>query len=146
MPLTRLPRIISAFLYVTAMAAALAAATPARAAELVMFEDAGCVWCARFNAEIGPIYQKTDEGKRAPLRRVDSGSALPTDLAFIKPERLTPLFVLVDQGREIGRIRGYPGEDYFWGLLDGLLKKLDDPPKTNGDLIPLNKDSPRTNG
>lgn len=145
MPLPVLTRIALSFAGFAALAVALLT-TPAGAAELVMFEDAGCVWCARFNAEIGPIYQKTDEGKRAPLRRVDSGSALPADLAFIKSERLTPLFVLVDQGREIGRIRGYPGEDHFWGLLDSLLKKLDDAPKTNGDSVPLNKDSPRTNG
>ena len=49
---------------------------------------------------------------------------LPPDLAFIEVERLTPLFVLVDRGREIGRIRGYPGEDHFWGLLGVLMKKL----------------------
>ncbi len=102
-------------------------AAPARAAELVMFEDAGCMWCARFNAEIGPIYSKTDEGRRAPLRRVDSGKALPAELGFIETERYTPVFVLVDGGREIGRIRGYPGEDHFWGLLGMLLKKLDQP-------------------
>ena len=41
---------------------------PARAAELVMFERAGCVWCERFNAEIGRIYDKTDEGAKAKLR------------------------------------------------------------------------------
>ena len=51
--------------------------------------------------------------------------ALPPDLAFIETERLTPLFVLVDRGHEIGRIRGYPGEDHFWGLLGVLMKKLD---------------------
>ncbi len=108
--------------------AALLAAAPAaapRAAELVMFEDAGCMWCARFNAEIGPLYAKTDEGRRAPLRRVESGKPLPQDIAFIETERFTPIFVLVDGGREIGRIRGYPGEDHFWGLLGMLLKKLD---------------------
>ena len=62
---------------------------------------------------------------RAPLRRVDSGQALPADLAFIETERLTPLFVLVEKGHEIGRIRGYPGEDHFWGLLGVLIKQLD---------------------
>lgn len=98
---------------------------PACAAELVMFEDAGCIWCARFNAEIAPVYPKTEEGRRAPLRRLESGKALPADLAFIETERFTPLFVLVEQGREIGRIRGYPGEDHFWGLLGILIKKLD---------------------
>jgi len=62
---------------------------------------------------------------RAPLRRVDVMQTIPPDLAFIEVERLTPLFVLVDKGREIGRIRGYPGDDNFWGLLGVLLKKLD---------------------
>ena len=50
---------------------------------------------------------------------------LPPDLAFLDVERLAPLFVLVDRGHEIGRIRGYPGEDHFWGLLGVLMKKLD---------------------
>jgi len=97
----------------------------ARAAELVMFEQAGCAWCEAFDREIAPIYGKTDEGARAPLRRVDMTQAVPPDLAFIEVERLTPLFVLVDKGREIGRIRGYPGEDHFWGLLGALIKTLD---------------------
>jgi thioredoxin-related protein len=97
----------------------------ARAAELVMFEQTGCAWCKAFDREIAPIYGKTEEGLRAPLRRVDSSRAVPPDLAFIETERLTPLFVLVDRGREIGRIRGYPGEDHFWGLLGELMKKLD---------------------
>ena len=100
-------------------------ANRARAAELVMFEQAGCVWCEAFNREIAPVYHKTDEGHRAPLRRVDIAGATPQDLAFIETERLTPLFVLVDNGREIGRIRGYPGEESFWGLLGALIKKLD---------------------
>ena len=45
----------------------------ARAAELIVFEQKGCVWCQRFDREIAPTYPKTDEGKRAPLRRVDIG-------------------------------------------------------------------------
>jgi len=97
----------------------------ARAAELVMFEQAGCAWCEAFDREIAPIYGKTEEGRRAPLRRVDIAQNLPPDLAYLEVERLTPLFVLVDRGHEIGRIRGYPGEDHFWGLLGVLMKKLD---------------------
>lgn len=97
-----------------------------------MFEQAGCEWCEVFNREIAPIYGKTEEGLRAPLRRVDTAQRLPSDLAFIDAERLTPLFVLVDRGREIGRIRGYPGEDHFWGLLGVLLKKLDTAEKGDG--------------
>jgi thioredoxin-related protein len=99
--------------------------TSARAAELVMFEQAGCVWCETFDREIAPVYGKTAEGARAPLRRVNISQPTPPELGFIVVERLTPLFVLIDKGREIGRIRGYPGEDNFWGLLGALIKKLD---------------------
>ena len=98
----------------------------ADAAELVMFEQAGCEWCEAFDREIAPVYGKTVEGLRAPLRRVDIARSVASDLAFIDRERLTPLFVLVDQGHEIGRIRGYPGEEHFWGLLGVLIKKLDE--------------------
>ena len=55
-----------------------------------------------------------------------STQALPADLAFIQVERLTPLFVLVDKGREIGRIRGYGGREMFWTQLYMLMQKLDD--------------------
>ena len=90
-----------------------------------MFEQAGCVWCETFDREIAPVYPKTAEGQRAPLRRVNIDYPSPADLGFIAVERLAPLFVLVDKGREVGRIRGYPGEDHFWGLLGVLIRKLD---------------------
>ncbi len=118
------------------------ATPPARAAELIMFEQAGCVWCAAFDRDIAPVYGKTEEGRRAPLRRLESGRPLPSDLAFIQTERLTPLFVLVDKGREIGRIRGYPGDDNFWGLLGVLLKSLDTPGSVD-EHSQLFKNSPR---
>jgi thioredoxin-related protein len=97
----------------------------ARAAQLVMFEQAGCPWCKAFDRQIGPIYDKTEDGLRAPLRRVDIERPLPPDLAFIQVERLTPLFVLVDKGHEIGRIRGYGGPEMFWTQLYMLMQKLD---------------------
>jgi hypothetical protein len=103
----------------------------AEAAELVMFEQRGCPWCAAFDREIAPIYAKTPEGARAPLRRVDIAKPLPRDLAFVTVERMTPVFVLVDAGREIGRIRGYPGEDHFWGLLGELMARLGVPKRTS---------------
>jgi hypothetical protein len=112
-------RILAAVLFV------LVAAPSAHAAELVMFWQKGCVWCERFDREIAPAYDKTDEGKRAPLRRVDIGKPMPPDLGFVRRERFTPVFVLIDEGREFGRIRGYPGDTFFWGLLAGMIEKLD---------------------
>ena len=100
-------------------------ALPAHAAELIMFEQKGCVWCERFDREVAPAYNRTSEGQRAPLRRVDIGAPLPADLIFVRRERFTPVFVLVDQGREFGRIRGYPGDTFFWGLLANMIERLD---------------------
>lgn len=96
----------------------------AGAAELLMLEQPGCVWCARFNDEIAPAWPKTDEGRRAPLRRVDITRPWPDDLADIAKERFTPTFVLVDNGVEFGRIRGYVGDEFFWYRIGELLDLL----------------------
>jgi hypothetical protein len=95
-----------------------------RAAELVMFESAGCEWCATWDREVGIVYHKTAEGQRAPLRRVDKAAPRPADLTGVDGIVYTPTFVLMDGGSEIGRILGYPGESHFWGLLGVLLEKL----------------------
>jgi hypothetical protein len=97
---------------------------PTQAAQLVMIQAVGCTWCERWNEEIGTVYAKTEEGMRAPLRRIDMHDPLPADLGFLIKGVYTPTFVLIEDGREIGRIRGYPGEDFFWGLFQELLKKL----------------------
>lgn len=93
---------------------------PARAAELVMVEEAGCTWCERWDAEIGPAYPKTTEGQFAPLRRV-SRHDLPHDLNLQRPVHFTPTFLVVENGNELARLEGYPGEHFFWPLLERLL-------------------------
>lgn len=94
------------------------------ATQLVMMEEAGCSWCERWNEDIGVSYHLTTEGKQAPLRRVDVHDQVPADLAFLKSAYFTPTFVLVSGAKEIGRIQGYPGEDFFWPMLGDLLAKL----------------------
>lgn len=106
----------------------------ARSAQLLMLERQGCIWCDRFDAEIAPAYPHTAEGQRAPLRRVDVGGAWPDDLTGIAPERLTPTFVLMsDDGVEVARLRGYPGDQFFWPLLDEMLAKLAPSPGVKTD-------------
>ncbi len=43
-------------------------ASEAKAAELLMFEEPGCVYCAQWRREIGPIYPRSREGQIAPIR------------------------------------------------------------------------------
>ncbi|MEP4981863.1 hypothetical protein [Ascidiaceihabitans sp.] len=91
--------------------------------QLVMVEEKGCIWCARWNAEIAPIYPKTEEGGAAPLRRMDIRAKRPDDITFARSLTFTPTFVLVVEGQEMSRIEGYPGEDFFWGLLGKMLSQ-----------------------
>ncbi|WP_162946960.1 hypothetical protein [Ruegeria sp. EL01] len=89
---------------------------------LLMAEEDGCYWCAKWNAEIAHIYPKTAEGRAAPLQRYDLHSETP-DVAFDRRVHFTPTFILVENGREVGRIEGYPGEDFFWGLLTMMFER-----------------------
>jgi len=100
---------------------------PVQALELVMVERPGCPWCARWNHDVAPVYDKTPESRTAPLTRVDidelAAHSLINDkpIALTKPVRLTPTFLLIENGQEVGRITGYMNDDMFWGLLDKLI-------------------------
>ncbi len=118
------PRYWAAGLAGLMLALLMMSAIEARAAELVMLEEDGCWWCAKWTQEVGVIYDKTPEGKLAPLRRLDIHERLPVDLRFLDKGGYTPTFILVENGKEYGRIRGYPGEDFFWGLLGQMLKRM----------------------
>lgn len=100
-----------------------AAAIPlqeALAAELIMFSQRGCPWCIRWHKEIGPLYPASPEGRYAPLREVDIRDSVP-GIQLKKPVTITPTFVLVDNGNEVGRVTGYPGDEFFWELLAEIL-------------------------
>jgi hypothetical protein len=118
------PLIVSLLLAAAGLTTA-AAPSGAGAAELIMLERPGCAWCARWNDEIAPIYPLTAEGERAPLRRVDVTAPWPADLENVAIDRYTPTFIVVENGVEIARLRGYPGDNFFWPLLSEMLAKLE---------------------
>ena len=91
---------------------------------LIMFEAEGCPYCDLWKAQIGPIYPKTEEGKIAPLLMMDIDDPLPEGVSIESDPIYTPTFVLINDGEEVARLVGYPGEDFFWGLLDRMLSKL----------------------
>jgi len=97
--------------------------TSASAAELLMYRRAGCPWCAAWDRDIGPAYGKTEFGRRAPLRMVDVHGDRPA-IALKGAIIYTPTFVLVEKGREVGRLEGYAGNHFFWELLARLLEQL----------------------
>jgi hypothetical protein len=95
----------------------------AEALELVMVERQGCSYCVAWKETIGPAYPNTEMGQFAPLRMVDIKDTLGDDIQFDGRILFTPTFVLVSEGREIGRIEGHPGDHFFWGMLEQLLRE-----------------------
>lgn len=109
----------------TGLAGVVLFATQAAAeVRLMMIEEHGCLWCARWNSEIAPIYPKTSEGRIAPLMRMMIDERLAEGITLKSPPVYTPTFVLLDDGQEVARIEGYPGEDFFWGLLARMIETL----------------------
>ena len=87
---------------------------------LLMIEDPGCPYCARWHREVGEAYAASSEGKFAPLVRRHRNAA---DIINFRNIVFSPTFIIVQDGVEIDRIVGYPGPDFFWGLLGRILER-----------------------
>lgn len=108
-------------------------AAPVRAEMLLyMAQEHGCYWCGKWDEEIADIYPKTVEGQTAPLIRFDIHDQKPEGVTFKRAVNFTPTFILVKDGLELSRIEGYPGEDFFWGLLSKMLKSAQSDEKIAG--------------
>ena len=94
---------------------------------LYMAEEDGCMWCARWHEEIGNIYPKTVEGRTAPLQSYDLHNETLDKVTLKTSVHFTPTFILVADGQEVGRLEGYPGEDFFWGLLGMMFRDANIP-------------------
>ena len=100
------------------LATSIAGAWPVKAADsrgqLVMITSSHCPWCEAFEDDVGKGYDLTEEALIYPLRRHDFYKAMPDDLAHLTPATMTPTFIVVRNGVEVGRIIGYPGAELFW--------------------------------
>jgi hypothetical protein len=124
MPLA--PRLLHAAGRLAGIAALALLPVVAATAELVMVDRDGCAYCRAWKQQIGPAYPHTDLGRFAPLRLHNVRDGAIADVILARPVTFTPTFLLVQDGAELGRIEGYPGEDFFWGLLENLLREKTD--------------------
>ena len=138
--------VLAMFVCISLAAPAIAEPDQTGGTTLLMVEEDGCPYCAKFNREIAHIYPKTNEGKTAPLQRIDLYESWPSSLDHIDRPRFTPTFILLHDNQEIGRLIGYNGDEYFWFLLDELLQQIEPAttvePASSGDSasfnVPLN--------
>ncbi len=89
---------------------------------LIVFTTEYCPYCKAFMQDVGSIYPKTAIGRMFPMTEVDNFDppAEFEDLAW--QIRFYPTMLLLDDGgAELTRIRGYRGEESFWGVMESVL-------------------------
>jgi thioredoxin-related protein len=101
------------------------------AAELIMYRRDGCPYCAAWDRQVGTGYSNSELGKVAPIRMIDIHATQP-HIELKSPIIYTPTFVLIHDGREIGRIEGFSTNDFFYGMLTRLVGEL--PPDVRSGL------------
>lgn len=90
---------------------------------LMMLDRKGCIYCQAWKQEIGGGYDTSKPGKAAPLAIIDIDGPWPDGLAIGRRPYLTPSFILLQNGRELDRIEGYPGPDHFYPVLQEMMTR-----------------------
>lgn len=114
--LARLSRVASSLLLAALLMVPLAAIAETR---LVMVTSDHCPFCRAWERDVGAIYDKSPYAPNMPLTRVEMGAPLPDDIVLTGPVIGTPTFLIVSDGREIDRQRGYDDAEMFWWWLSG---------------------------
>ena len=84
---------------------------------LIMVTSDHCPFCQAWERDVGVLYDKSPYAPSLPLTRVDMESAMPEGVALQTPVLGTPTFLIIQNGREIDRQRGYNHAEMFWWWL-----------------------------
>lgn len=84
---------------------------------LVMVTSDYCPFCQAWERDVGVVYDKSPYAPSLPLTRVEMGSAMPEGVSLQAPVFGTPTFLIIQDGREIDRQRGYDDAEMFWWWL-----------------------------
>ena len=102
----------------------------AQGAELLYFFDKHCGACQKFDKEVGYHYDKTSEGKLAPIKKVEyrvwrEQEQKPYADVLSKRVVGTPTFIMVHNGKEIDRLTGYSNDELFWFAMQHMLNRVE---------------------
>lgn len=89
--------------------------------ELVVMEAPGCIYCTIFRRDVLPDYVASPRSKELPIRFVDINDEAANNLGIDSPVDMVPTFVVLKNNKEIGRIPGYTGPEFFFHTINYLL-------------------------
>jgi hypothetical protein len=81
---------------------------------LIMVTSDHCPFCLAWERDVGMVYDKSPYASDLPLTRIEIGSAMPEGVVPSKPVVGTPTFLIIRDGQEIDRQRGYDNAEMFW--------------------------------
>ena len=90
-------------------------------AEVVVFEIGGCKYCTAFRDNLGARYLASTTNAVAPMRYVDVGRLEPGAFQLQSEITTVPTIVLLQDGREIDRVEGYPLSEMLFGMVKSRL-------------------------
>ena len=92
-------------------------------ARLIMITSEYCPYCQAWERDVGAVFNKSPYAAKLPLTRVEIGSKMPNNIVLIKPIIGTPTFLIIRNGEEIDRQRGYQDEEiFYWWLSEHMAK------------------------
>ncbi len=97
------------------------ATLPASNLELIVMEAPGCTYCELFRRDVLPSYQASERAKDMPIRFLDINDAIPEALGLDSDIDIVPTFVVIKNHKEVGRIPGYMGPEYFFHSINHLV-------------------------
>ena len=90
-------------------------------ARLIMVTSEHCPYCQAWERDVGAVFNKSPYAVKLPLTRVEIGSKMPKNISLKKPIIGTPTFLIIRDGQEIDRQRGYVDEEiFYWWLSENM--------------------------
>jgi len=90
-------------------------------ARLIMVTSEHCPYCQAWERDVGAVFNKSPYAAKLPLTRVELGSKMPKNISLKKPIIGTPTFLIIRNGQEIDRQRGYVDEEiFYWWLSEHM--------------------------
>lgn len=96
-------------------------ALPGSRLELLVVEVDNCIYCGLFRRDVASTYKTSVRAKAVPMRFVDLNAPDVDRLSLKSPIDSVPTVLVVENGREVGRIAGYVGPEIFFHSLSRLL-------------------------
>ena len=94
--------------------------------EVVVFEIGGCKYCTVFRDNLGARYQASTTNAVAPMRYVDVGRLDPADFQLASDITTVPTIVLMQDGKEIDRVEGYPMSEVLFGMVKSKVTPVEE--------------------